>query len=478
MTDRVTMVSIDPATGQIAPDLIPDPPLATWDTFAGGVALHGLGGLQAPQSTIEGARGSLAAGCTFLDADMRLSADGVPILAHDNSLAPYTQLGSGLWRDLQSANVGLVRWQPSRYIGGSWPDLNVATIAEFLDRFGGKIPILLEPKNQTSLADWQASIDAVAPLIKARRLERSVMISLYAPLLADHAPIVKTAGLMLNVYLDSNVAGYDDPSVIPTYKSAGADAVSLSGLTSDATITAWLASGIRVAVAPNGRRYNWDHLKALGVAMTVDDNAVYLIRNAAPVLADSWRNGQWGNGDRAAVTHTRPKLLTNGLRFDTKGADNRQMMLAGDFGPLPAAFTIDAAVTVDTVPSGGKFGLAVCQQTDASFTDTEADPTGYQCWITMGGVAQIYTRAAGASTNRGTSVQTPTIVPAGSTVYMRVQVAAGSVTVSRLDAAGGNVMTSATYADASWRAGYLHVMTFFNTGTGSYTVKSLTVTPN
>lgn len=452
-------------------------PIARWADYGGGTTLHRGGGASLPQSTREGLRGALAAGCTHLDVDMRLTADGVPVLAHDNLMDPYTNK-TGLWIEQQSAMLGSVKWDAGRTVGGSWGEIEVSTIAEILDEFGGKVPMIIEPKNQVGIGEWTRSLNALAPLIHERGLAESVMVGLYGGFIDTHLPVLRSHGLMVQINQDTSLPGYADGSLIGPYEAAGVEGTVLSSGTPDAVAELWAQSTVTPWLSPIGRRWRWAERKAQGIDRCIDDYAVYLAEKNATVRRAPYRNGQWGTGDIPASGHKRPKLLADGLLFDSYTSDY-QCMLMGDFAPLPDTFTMDFTVDLEGMSESAPwFGFNVCAQDDQSWKNAETDPTGYLCFIApRGGNLAIWQRVNGAAVKRAETTGVGAGMSGTGTLHGKIVVSGEDVSVSLLDGLGGSVLGTATFADTAYRGGYLHVAAFKSGATApKFTLRDVKVT--
>lgn len=443
-----------------------------WAGISAGVAQHRGGGASMPQNTMEALRANLSTGAAFLDIDMRITADLVPVLAHSNYMQDETNM-SGVWTEFPSANLGAVRWQGGRMVGGRWPDLAAVTIAQVLDEFGGKVPMIIEPKNVGVGAEWNRSLDALAPLLKERGLEGSVYVAIYGSLIDTHLAAIRSRGLKVYVYQDSALPGHNDTSLIAKYKTDKVDLVGLSSVVSNATASAWVASGIPTFVSPGNRRWRWAELKAAGVKHCIDDYALYVDGLNDTIKVDLYRNGLWGLGDVPAIGHTKPTLLTDGLLFDNyKNA--YQCMLIGDFAPLPASYELHFEVAASGLDSGAPwFGFNVCSQDDKSWTNTEADPTGYNCFIApRTGNLAIWQRSGGASFKRAETLAVGSPVNPSGSFHGKIVVTPASVKIARTNGFKGAEYGSATYNNSANRGGYVHVAAFASsTAAPKFTLK-------
>ncbi|HVC57601.1 MAG TPA: glycerophosphodiester phosphodiesterase family protein, partial [Stellaceae bacterium] len=68
----------------------------------GRVIGHRGAAARAPENTLAGLRRAKALGCSWVEFDVRLTGDGVPVLCHDSRLDRTTD-GSGLIADLPLA---------------------------------------------------------------------------------------------------------------------------------------------------------------------------------------------------------------------------------------------------------------------------------------------------------------------------------------------------------------------------------------
>jgi len=133
-------------------------PLDPWRRDVPGVAAHRGGREIAPENTLVAVAKGLAAGATHLEVDVRGTADGVPVLVHDETaertcldgralarmpLDEVKQLDPcALWSEHADVATG------DREPPGSYPRAwyEVPTLAEFLEAFPG-VPTILDLKD-------------------------------------------------------------------------------------------------------------------------------------------------------------------------------------------------------------------------------------------------------------------------------------------------------------------------------------------
>lgn len=142
------------------------------------VAHRGASGLHA-ENTLPAFEAALEAGAQAVEADIRLTADGVPVVLHDPDVSRVTD-GEGLVHELTLRD--LKRLDASM---GRGPRAEVPTLREVLDLVSGRAGVDLEIKN----IPWEPSFDSPREAIveaTVRELEASsfdgpVLISSFNP---------------------------------------------------------------------------------------------------------------------------------------------------------------------------------------------------------------------------------------------------------------------------------------------------------
>jgi glycerophosphoryl diester phosphodiesterase len=86
----------------------------------------------APENTIAGFRRALEEGASWVEFDVKLSRDGVPVLIHDETLERTTS-GRGAVRDLDVAALKLVDAGCPMQFGSRFKDERIPTLAEALE---------------------------------------------------------------------------------------------------------------------------------------------------------------------------------------------------------------------------------------------------------------------------------------------------------------------------------------------------------
>ncbi|MEV0256666.1 glycerophosphodiester phosphodiesterase [Streptomyces sp. NPDC050732] len=141
---------------------------------------HRGGALEVPENSMSGLLAAYERGTAqVIDFDTRILRDGTPVVMHDATL-DRTTYTSGPVRRLDRWGWLAVRLRPSATVPGRWRPERPPTVAEVLDRFGGRIMLMLEAKDPKSL-------EPLARLIRARGLTRSVFVNTNDPAVARRA---------------------------------------------------------------------------------------------------------------------------------------------------------------------------------------------------------------------------------------------------------------------------------------------------
>jgi glycerophosphoryl diester phosphodiesterase len=85
-----------------------------------------------PENTLPGYEAALKQGCTHIETDIQLSADGIPYLYHDETLKRLSNQ-SGLIMEQQSANIDKMEsYYPSRF-GNDFKGTKIPRLSHFVD---------------------------------------------------------------------------------------------------------------------------------------------------------------------------------------------------------------------------------------------------------------------------------------------------------------------------------------------------------
>ncbi|MFI7314379.1 glycerophosphodiester phosphodiesterase [Streptomyces hygroscopicus] len=162
---------------------------------------HRGGALEVPENSMSGLATAFARrDAQVLDFDTRMLRDGTLVVMHDATLNRTTDR-TGPVRDLTAAQWRTVRLLPARSLRGTWRPERPPTVAEALDRFGGRITLMVEAKDPESLP-------RLATMIRDRGLTRSVYVNSNRPEVAREA---HRRGLLAQLWRSARQMRTDTP---------------------------------------------------------------------------------------------------------------------------------------------------------------------------------------------------------------------------------------------------------------------------
>lgn len=109
------------------------------DAFPSIVAHRGASSTH-PENTLPSFEAAIQLGATIVELDVRVSADGVPVVMHDPTVDRTTD-GTGAVHQLAAAELGRLN------AGAEEEPATVPTLAEVLDLTSGRVAVALEVKN-------------------------------------------------------------------------------------------------------------------------------------------------------------------------------------------------------------------------------------------------------------------------------------------------------------------------------------------
>ncbi|MFJ4712081.1 glycerophosphodiester phosphodiesterase [Streptomyces sp. NPDC088785] len=193
-------------------------------------AAHRGGALEVPENSMAGLATAYGRGSAqVLDFDTRMLRDGTLVVMHDATL-DRTTTSAGPVRALDLRHWRAVRLRPRAALPGHWRAERPPTVAEVLDRFGGRSVLMLEAKDPDSLG-------RLAGLIRARGLTRSVLVNSNRPAVARRA---HRLGLIAQLWRSARQLRTDRPARWAGY----VDVLDLDHRARDADLLRALASGV------------------------------------------------------------------------------------------------------------------------------------------------------------------------------------------------------------------------------------------
>nr|WP_246235815.1 glycerophosphodiester phosphodiesterase [Streptomyces boluensis] len=168
---------------------------------------HRGGALEVPENSMSGLMTAFERGTAqVLDVDTRILRDGTLVAMHDATLDRTTDK-SGPVRALDREQWQQVRVMPRPSLHGNWRPERPPTVAEVLDRFGGRIVLLLEVKDTDGLVP-------LAKMLRERGLTRSVLVNSHWPAEAERA---HKLGLRTQLWRDARQMRTDRPQKWRTF---------------------------------------------------------------------------------------------------------------------------------------------------------------------------------------------------------------------------------------------------------------------
>lgn len=170
------------------------------------VAHRGASSTEA-ENTIEAFRAAVEARADAVEFDVRVTADGVPVVLHDADVGRTTD-GHGLVRELSLRDVKRLRIRTS---GGGATE--VPTLLEALEELSGRAAVDIEIKNvpgdESFEPDRELAVDASIAALEASEFSGPVLMSSFNPFslarVRELAPDVPT-GLLTGYDVDAGVA--------------------------------------------------------------------------------------------------------------------------------------------------------------------------------------------------------------------------------------------------------------------------------
>lgn len=162
---------------------------------------HRGGALEVPENSLSGLTAAFSRhDAQVLDFDTRILRDGTLVVMHDATLDRTTD-HTGPVRNLTAAQWRAVRLRPDPALPGTWRPERPPTVAEVLDRFGGRATLMAEAKDSESLP-------RLGRMIRDRGLTRSVYVNTNSPEVAREA---HGMGLMAQLWRSARQMRTDRP---------------------------------------------------------------------------------------------------------------------------------------------------------------------------------------------------------------------------------------------------------------------------
>ena len=234
-----------------------------------GVAIGHRGATRlAPEDTLPSEARSHRLGSDYLELDLHLTADGVPVVLHDDTVDRTTD-GHGAVSDLTLAQVERLdagSWFSTAYAGTRIPTFE--QVLRYAKRTGARLMPELK-------AGWtKAQVRVVVDLVKRYGLEHTTVFQSFDPQALVDAeqldPAIARAGLVSGHLPADPVAwvdSFDGAALLPAYDLVDRDLV--------ATLH---AAGVAVVPWTADTTADWERLRADGVDGIMSNDTAGLVR--------------------------------------------------------------------------------------------------------------------------------------------------------------------------------------------------------
>ncbi|NMO54121.1 glycerophosphodiester phosphodiesterase [Actinoplanes sp. TBRC 11911] len=217
----------------------------------------------APENTLPAFAAAIRGGATFVEFDVRTTADGIPVVIHDRTLDRTTtgtgDVGEQSFSAVASVDAG--SWFSPAYAG-----VRVPTLAETLDLVGPSgVQLLMEIKRPATLEQVKTIVDVVADRgLAARTIAQSFDPSV-VEFVRQVAPSMRRGLLRLRF----------DPAALELAQSLGVVCLnpSTADVLSDSTLVGAIAgAGMTVMPWTANDMTEWPALAAAGVTGLITDH--------------------------------------------------------------------------------------------------------------------------------------------------------------------------------------------------------------
>jgi glycerophosphoryl diester phosphodiesterase len=399
---------------------------------------HG-GALCWPENSLSGARAALRAGVTKIETDVHLTADGVPVIMHDDTVDRTTN-GTGAVSGFTLAQWQELRLDPGTWLAPGYPSEPVPTLDDLLD--------LLEPYPDVVLVleiKTLAAANAAVAAVLARGWARErVWVSSFIQ--AALQPGIY-AGFPAQIFLDAT-----DSTNWAGLFAAGVTIAGMNGGTSTAPrVAAAHAAGLLVNVWTLVRRVDVDWLFAnVFPDFVTSDDPIWNARANVVLPRDPFAFPQCIPG------MTTPRLVDRsfsdgGLRVNNDAATPNQVLQGwADFIDADT-YSIELEFKINEMSDLSRhFDVSFCCPTDKRVDDATTDDLHYNLIARGNGDFGIWRVGAGVAANVLIGSQQPALGTGWHAI--RIDVTPGSISAS-LDG-GEPIVTNNTQIP---RRGYFYI---------------------
>jgi glycerophosphoryl diester phosphodiesterase len=233
---------------------------------AGFIAAH-RGGAEAPENTLASLRSALAGPAAYVETDIQLTSDGVPVLMHDWTVDRTTDGSGPVWSFTFDELSGL---DAGSWFGQDFAGVRVPSLAQFLT--------MLEPSGKDAIIELKGSwnreqVEGVVDQLTATRLTGRVILASFS--LTTLQNLRDVAEEIPRAIIDHKVTG--DPANLAEACGAIAIITSRAFLEDDPEAVERIhAAGLGVLAYTLNRADAWEQALALGVDGFITDDSIAL----------------------------------------------------------------------------------------------------------------------------------------------------------------------------------------------------------
>lgn len=421
---------------------------------------HRGSGAEFPEHTMAAYEAAVAAGATYIEVSAGITADGVLVCLHDQTLDRTTN-GSGTllshtWADVRN-NIAT---DQNTLLGSNWREQPLPALRDVMDRFFNKVVIFLEPKTNASVVPLQQMLMNEYP-----NFQDSVVWKVYYG--SNTLTWAKNTAQMITwAYVDADT---DNAQL-----DAVDDLVDMWGLPiamTDARMQQIVARGKPCITWEVHRKSDVTRLVANGVQGMMCAQWIYVTKEIPFALDDDFATGVKSPGNMGLEGYNPLQALQYTVDGEAFFADpNGRTELLGRISDAtpPSSYTVAFSMKWDVIPTATiHSGFAFCKADDTPyrFSSTLNLSGGYHIVMRASGNMQLYRHEAGVASgvllaqSYSGSIPAAAVPVAGTYMSFLISVTPSQITVTRTDLDVSVPGRTITTTDTTHRGGWMHLST-------------------
>ncbi|THA72553.1 hypothetical protein E6R60_26865 [Streptomyces sp. A0642] len=408
---------------------------------------HRGSGMEYPEHTMAAYESAVAGGVKAIEVSVQVTADGVLVCCHDQTLERTTNGVGNVSAWTYQALRNKVRTNLRPLLGDGWIEQEIPTLKDVLDRFLGRVVIFLEAKSNVSVPIVQKMLTDFYP-----HANQSLVWKGHYQ--GTSFPWAKAHNMATWAYVDANTTDAQMDAI-----STQPDMWGVPHTMTDTRIGQIVARNKPTICWEVHRRSDVTRLSALGVRGMMCAQLQYVRGTTQLGTTDDWDTSVKAPGDMGTVLYTNNRALKyagdGSVHFDVVGA--AALIGSRSLPTFPTnGYRILFKMKYEGLPASNEHaGIAFGKVADDSYRFDLANPSGgYHVVMRGSGQMQLYTHAAGSTTGTAIGTATTTAPVAGQWMSFQIDVTPTQVILSRTDV--GPVVTI-TADNTDYRGGYLHL---------------------